>query len=204
MPNGPDRRAKSAKRMGESSPALQCWDQIRGKLVSPHRGRLRFVRLSSGTRSRTDSVVRFPDSRLKQTRDPSDESLGYSHSSAWRTVFCYTLPYNSVNSLKREATSLVSASALTRHDQFPSVLLGRFMRASVPRPNTSCKGTTAVFATDASTARMKSQLISSPSVCRYFRQNSFSRSICFASRVDPAPATLENQPTAVSLSCVPV
>ena len=68
------------------------------------------------------------------------------------------------------------------------------MRASVPSPSTSCKGTIAVFATDASTARMKSQLISLPSVPRYFRQNSLSRSICCASRVEPAPATLVNQP----------
>ena len=44
--------------------------------------------------------------------------------------------------------------------------LSPFMRASVPNPRRSCNGMTAVFATEASTQRMKSQWISLPSVFR--------------------------------------
>src|SRR5258705_12905415 len=166
------------------------------------------------------SVVRSADSDLNQEPDPSDKSLGYFHSSASRTAsHCSairypsasllldsfpTRPYNSVNPRNLSLIPSASAPALNRHAQFPSVLLGRFMRASVPRPSTSCKGTIAVFATDASTVRIKSQWISTPAELRYLSQNSLSRSICCASRVEPSPATLLNQPTAVSLSWVPV
>src|ERR1041385_2742561 len=109
-------------------------------------------------------------------------------------------PYKLVNSLSSLASSGVKSFSLNRHSQFPDVLFGRFMRASEPRPSTSCNGTIAVFATDASTARMKSQWILFPSVRRYFRQNFLSHSTCSAARVEPLPATLLNQPTVVSLS----
>src|SRR2546423_11810070 len=61
-------------------------------------------------------------------------------------------PYKPVNSLSSLASSFVKSFSLNRHSQFSDVLLGRFMRASEPRPSTSCNGTIAVFATDASTA----------------------------------------------------
>src|ERR1051326_3972997 len=109
-------------------------------------------------------------------------------------------PYKVVNSLSLLASSSVRSFSLNRHRQLSEVLLGRFMRASEPNPSTSCKGTMAVFATDASTARMKSQWILSPSVPRYFRQTFLSHSICSAVRVEPSPGTLLNQPTVVSLS----
>ena len=82
---------------------------------------------------------------------------------------CYPwlfLPYNSVSCLRRAANSSFNAPVSNRQAQFPSVLFGRFMRASVPRPSRSCKGTIAVFATEARTPRMKSQWISSPFVFR--------------------------------------
>src|ERR1041384_1509637 len=66
-------------------------------------------------------------------------------------------PYKLVNSLSSLASSGVKSFSLNRHSQLSDVLLGRFMRASEPRPSTSCNGTIAVFATDASTARMTSK-----------------------------------------------
>src|SRR5260370_2099709 len=67
------------------------------------------------------------------------------------------LPYKLLTFFSLSASSSVSASSLNRHNQFPEVLFGRFMRASVPSPSTSCMGTIAVFATEANKARMKSQ-----------------------------------------------
>ncbi len=58
----------------------------------------------------------------------------------------------------------MSSSARNRQRQFPAGRPGRFMRASLPRPSTSCSGTMAVSATEASTARMKAQWISLSSV----------------------------------------
>src|SRR4026209_123344 len=87
-------------------------------------------------------------------------------------------PYNIVRLFNRSARASVRASAAKRQDQFPEVVFGRFMRASVPRPNKYCSGTIAVFATEAITARIKSQLISAPPVSRYCKQNARSFSIC--------------------------
>ena len=67
------------------------------------------------------------------------------------------LPYSLPMSSNLSASSTVSADSLNRHSQFPEVLFGRFMRASVPSPSTSCMGTIAVSATEANNARMKSQ-----------------------------------------------
>ena len=63
----------------------------------------------------------------------------------------------------------VSASSRSRHRQLPPSVAGVFIRASEPRPSTSCAGTTAVSATDARTARISVQFISCPSVARYSR-----------------------------------
>ena len=75
-------------------------------------------------------------------------------------VLSFTLRYSSLNSFNRLPISSVSAPAVNRQAQFPEVLLGKFMRASVPSPSKSCKGATAVLATDARATRMKSQWIS--------------------------------------------
>ena len=53
-----------------------------------------------------------------------------------------------------------------RQRQWLRVLPGRFIRASLPRPSTSCMGATAVSATEAITARMNAQWMSRPSVFR--------------------------------------
>jgi len=45
--------------------------------------------------------------------------------------------------------------------QFPVTVPGKFMRASLPSPDTSSRRTIAVSATDASTARMNTQLTGS-------------------------------------------
>src|SRR5688572_32038975 len=71
------------------------------------------------------------------------------------------------------------------------------MRASEPRPSTSCNCATESVATDICAARMKSQCISAPSEPRYFRHSSRSR------RSDSVASSRErcrNQPTTVSLS----
>src|SRR5436190_4262926 len=116
----------------------------------------------------------------------------------------YHRPYVRVRSRRRVPISSVNTSSSNRQVQFPDVLLGRFIRASFPKPSRSCKGTIATSATDANAARMKSQFISRPSEFKYLRQNSRSRSISSAPRVDPLPSPLVNQPTVASLSRVPV
>src|SRR2546421_11705835 len=45
------------------------------------------------------------------------------------------LPYKLLIFFNLSAISSVSASTSNRHTQFPAVLLGRFMRASVPSPS---------------------------------------------------------------------
>ena len=50
---------------------------------------------------------------------------------------------------RRRAIAGVSAPRSNRQRQFPSVLPGRFIRASLPRPSTSCAGTIASAARDA-------------------------------------------------------
>src|SRR5208337_3676356 len=57
-----------------------------------------------------------------------------------------------------DASSGVSAPARRRHDQLPSIWPGTFIRASEPRPKTSCTGMIARFATEVSAARMNAQL----------------------------------------------
>src|SRR5688500_18886566 len=74
-----------------------------------------------------------------------------------RFICVYARPYNSVRCLSREPMSSVNAFDSYLQAQFPSVLFGRFMRASVPRPSRSCNGMIAVFGTEASTPRIKSQ-----------------------------------------------
>ena len=63
----------------------------------------------------------------------------------------------------RLACALVRASASIRQPHVDAVP-GVFMRASEPSPSTSCKGKSAVFATDESASRMKSQCGSRPSL----------------------------------------
>ena len=87
--------------------------------------------------------------------------------------------------------------------QLPPARAGTFIRASLPRPSTSCRGTMARLATDAIKARMKSQWISRPSPFRYSRANACSASTSASLRVvSPTPAV--HHPTVVSLSWVPV
>src|SRR6267143_2779756 len=64
---------------------------------------------------------------------------------------------NSARSASFSASSGVRTSPWTRHLQLPAFLLGVFMRASLPRPRTSCSGMTARLATDPCAARMKDQ-----------------------------------------------
>jgi hypothetical protein len=92
----------------------------------------------------------------------------------------------------------------SRHcqNQFPELEAGRFIRASLPKPSKSCIGAIAVFATDSQTrGRNPSEF---PAVrFRYSRQNS--RSFYLFGVARRAFARFElNQPTVVSLSCVPV
>src|SRR5512143_2820617 len=92
------------------------------------------------------------------------------------------------------AFSSFSASCLMRQHQFGGPETpGRFMRASFPKRKTSCAVVIAVLATDDHAARIKSHAISLASVLRYLRVKCFSFSLA-----------LLHQPTAVSLSCVPV
>src|SRR5579862_8260591 len=56
--------------------------------------------------------------------------------------------YNSAIRRKRPANSALSAWARQRHRQFPRKADGVFIRASLPKPNTSCIGYTTASATD--------------------------------------------------------
>ena len=99
--------------------------------------------------------------------------------------------------------TIVAEIAERRRQFLPPDVAGRFMRASLPRPSTSCRGAMAVSATDAVTLRTSVQCMSRPSVPRYSRASAFSRSTSSALRTLP-PAPPDHQPMAVSLSCVPV
>jgi hypothetical protein len=79
-----------------------------------------------------------------------------------------------------EAPPVIS-SRRSRQPQLPAGRPGVFMRASAPSPRTSCMGMRATSATEASTARIKSQWISRPSVFRYLRVNPRSLSMSLES-----------------------
>jgi hypothetical protein len=78
-------RSQSAKRTNESSPAIYRWDNARVLLLSPRSGRLNSLSLGHRSFVQT-SVVRDADSRAIPECEPSTEGLGYSHSSASRTL----------------------------------------------------------------------------------------------------------------------
>ncbi len=71
---------ESAKRTVENSPAIYRWDWISLVTRSLRSGRL-------NDRCRLKSAVRFADSEVPPGVDPSTQVLGYSHSSASRTVW---------------------------------------------------------------------------------------------------------------------
>src|SRR5205807_6030710 len=65
--------------------------------------------------------------------------------------------YIEFNSRNRPASSAVKTPGGHRHRQFPLDVPGRFMRAWLPSPRTSCSGIIAVFATEARIARITAQ-----------------------------------------------
>src|ERR1051326_5994636 len=106
-------------------------------------------------------------------------------------------------SLSRVCSSSVSAWRVIRQRQFPLGRPGRFMRASLPNPSTSCTGTTTVSATEDISARMSAQWMSAEPAARYRRANARSSSMSASVRTLSPPA-LFHHPTTVSLSCVPL
>ena len=96
-----------------------------------------------------------------------------------------------------------NAPGRIRHSQFPSEVPGRFILASEPRPSRSCMGTMATEATEVNTHRIICQWISRGSDSPRYA-SAIARSVSACSRVRSRPPGSKNQPTAVSLSCVPV
>src|SRR5258706_2965797 len=68
-----------------------------------------------------------------------------------------TLPYRLVVSASFSAGAGVICPGASRHAQLPSLVAGRFIPASSPRPSKSCMGTMAVSATDMRASRAISQ-----------------------------------------------
>ena len=98
-------------------------------------------------------------------------------------------PLRSVAARSRAASASVSCPSPSCQRQLPSAMPGRFMRASLPRPSTSCAGTIASAARDESASSISDQCGSAGSRPVAARALASSES---------------HQPTAVSVSCVPV
>src|SRR5581483_1735515 len=135
---------------------------------------------------------------LSRTAASSDGSGGASApptggSSSGSSSGVASRSYCSAISASRAAWCGASSSRRKRQLQLPSGRPGTFMRASLPSARTSCTGAIAVSATDDIAARIRSQAMSSPLRARYRCANERS-----------AAGALRNQPTVVSLSCVPV
>ena len=98
----------------------------------------------------------------------------------------------------------VKAFFLNRQVQLPFELLGRFIRASVPGPSTSCNGTIAVLANRRQHRTNKVPMNPFTLGVEVFHgQVSFGADLFFGPRRPRAGETIE-QPTVVSLSCVPL
>ena len=114
-------------------------------------------------------------------------------------------PQQAAKILHRREIRFCRLTVRFRHFQLPLIVPGRFMRASLPRPSTSCSGTIAMFATEAMIERIMTQWISESSrKSRYDRANAFSLRTSSGVRVLSPPPELFHQPTVVSLSWPPV
>src|SRR5262249_17949124 len=121
-------------------------------------------------------------------------------SSRTSPLLCWSAPELGLRSQTEErdasfsAKPSVSAPGAIRQRQLPSGSDGVFMRASLPRPSTSCMGTIASLATEENAARIKAQCI--PSSAWPKKEAAW--------RLSSSLAELSHQPSVVSLSWVPV